>query len=153
MTVHHTITVNATPDAAFNLFVNHLADWWPPDYTWSRDVLATIAIEPRTSGRCYEVGPHGFALDWGRVLVYDPPQRISFTWQISPQRVPEPNPAKCSRVEVRFVAGDNPITTRVELEHSDFERHGEGAADYEAAMGSPQGWPFMLTRYAALAEG
>jgi uncharacterized protein YndB with AHSA1/START domain len=81
------------------------------------------------------------------VLVWEPPRRLVLAWQISPERAPEPDPAKASEVEVRFVA-EGPSVTRVELEHRGFERHGAGGAGYRAGMGAPQGWPYILDRYA-----
>ena len=62
--------------------------------------------------------------------------------------MPQPDPAQSSIVEVRFTPeGDS--GTRVELSHRHFSRHGDGAAAYEAAMDSPQGWPLLLERFAA----
>ncbi len=143
-----TVTVKASPDHAFKVFTDEFASWWPQEYTWSGEVLETIGIEPREDGRCFERGPHGFECDWGRVLVWEPPRRLVFSWQISPERVPEPNPDKASKVEVRFLA-EGASSTRVELVHRAFERHGEGGAGYRAGLGSPQGWPYILDRYAA----
>jgi uncharacterized protein YndB with AHSA1/START domain len=144
----HEITVDAPPDRAFSLFTEGMTAWWPPEYTWAQKTLDHIAIEPVEGGRCFERGPHGFTCDWGRVVTCEPPGRIAFTWQISPQRVPQPDPAQASMVEVRFTpAGDS--GTRVALEHRHFSRHGEGAEGYEAAMSSPQGWPLLLERFAA----
>jgi uncharacterized protein YndB with AHSA1/START domain len=114
-------------------------------------VLDTIAIEPRAGGRCFERGPHGFECDWGRVLAYDPPRRLAFLWQISPRREPVSDPARASEVEVVFVAEVD--TTRVELTHRGFERHGDGAAEYREAMASEQGWPYLLRCYADAAVG
>jgi hypothetical protein len=85
------------------------------------------------------------------ITVRLPPERAfaRFTWQISPQRVPQPDPERASEVEVRFAgAGDG--ATRVALEHRHFERHGEGADGYRAPMDSPQGWPLLLERFAGL---
>jgi uncharacterized protein YndB with AHSA1/START domain len=144
----HEITVDAPPDRAFALFTEGMTEWWPPEYTWAQKTLDHIAIEPVEGGRCFERGPHRFTCDWGRVVTCEPPGRIAFTWQISPQRVPQPDPAQASLVEVRFTpAGDS--GTRVALEHRHFSRHGEGAEGYEAAMRSPQGWPLLLERFAA----
>ena len=62
----------------------------------------------------------------------------------------EPNPARASTVDVRFDAeGDR--RTRVTLEHRDFDHHGDGVDDYRAALASEQGWPYILSRYAAAA--
>jgi uncharacterized protein YndB with AHSA1/START domain len=103
-TLKVTTTVAAPVEQAFRTFTEGLAGWWPREYTWAQDTLDTIAIEPRAGGRCFERGPHGFHCDWGRVLAWEPPRRLVFTWQIAPDRAPEPNPAKASEVEARFVA-------------------------------------------------
>jgi uncharacterized protein YndB with AHSA1/START domain len=150
--VRHTVSVPVPAEPAFRLFTDGLASWWPAEYTWSRDVLETIAIEPREGGRCFERGPHGFQCDWGRVLAWEPPRRVVFTWQISPRREPEPDPAKAGEVEVRFEPGDDG-GTRVALEHRGFARHGDDADAYREAMGSPQGWPYILDRYGASISG
>lgn len=146
--VRRTVTVRVLPDRAFAVFTDELATWWPREYTWARDVLDTIGIEPTEGGRCFERGPYGFWCNWGRVLVWDPPSRLVFSWQISPRR--EPDPAKASEVEVRFVA-EGLQATRVELAHRSFERHGEGSDGYRAALDSEQGWSLILDRYAAAA--
>jgi hypothetical protein len=67
-------------------------------------------------------------------------------WQIGPTRVPEPDPARASEVEVRFIPA-GPETTRVSVEHRGFERHGDGAEEYAAGMTG--GWERLLGRYAA----
>jgi uncharacterized protein YndB with AHSA1/START domain len=149
-TIRHVLTVSRPPGAAFSLFTEQLGRWWPREYTWSQDVLDEIGIEPRAEGMCYELGPHGFRCDWGRVLLWQPPHRIVFSWQISPRREPVPDPARVSVVEVRFEARTEG-GTEVILEHREFERHGAGAEDYRAAMASPQGWPHILRRFAAAA--
>jgi uncharacterized protein YndB with AHSA1/START domain len=143
----HAITVPFPPQRAFTLFTEGMTSWWPPEYTWAQATLEQIAIEPHEGGHCFERGPHGFRCDWGRVVTCEPPARIAFTWQITAQRVPQPDASRASLVEVRFTPdGDG---TRVELAHRHFSRHGEGADSYEAAMSSPQGWPYLLERFAA----
>lgn len=144
------VAVPLAPDRAFALFTDGLGTWWPSEYTWSGDVLDTIGIEAGEGGMCFELGPHGFRCDWGRVLAWEPAERLVITWQISPRREPVPDPAKASEIEVRFAAGDGG-GTRVELEHRAFERHGEETAGYRDALASPQGWPYILDRYARAA--
>jgi uncharacterized protein YndB with AHSA1/START domain len=148
----HEITVAVPPERAFATFTEGMTAWWPPEYTWAQKTLEHIAIEPEEGGHCFERGPHGFRCDWGRVVTCDPPSRIAFTWQISPQRVPQPDPSLASLVEVRFDA-DGDGGTRVTLAHRHFSRHGAGADGYEAAMSSPQGWPLLLERFAGACAG
>lgn len=150
-TIQRTMTVPLSVERAYTLFTEELASWWPTEYTWAQDVLETIAIEPGENGRCFERGPHNFECDWGRVLIWEPPNRLMFTWQISPRREPEPNPAKASKVEVRFEV-EASASTHVQFEHRGLDRHGEGAADYHSALDSPQGWPYILDCYLNAAE-
>jgi uncharacterized protein YndB with AHSA1/START domain len=149
-TVHYVLTVQLPRDEAFALFTEQLGRWWPQEYTWSGDVLQTIGIEPSAGGLCYELGPYGFRCDWGRVLTWEPPGKLVLAWQISPRREPEPNPARASTLEISFEA-QAAAQTRVVLEHRDFVRHGEGAEAYHAALASPQGWPYIMQRFAAAA--
>jgi hypothetical protein len=48
---------------------------------------------------------------------------------------------------VRFVA-ETPERTRVELEHRNLDRHGEGWEGMRDAVGSPDGWPDGLRAFA-----
>ena len=150
--IRHDVTVPVSTDRAFEAFTDGLAGWWPPEYTWSGDVLETIAIEPRPGGRCYERGPHRFSCDWGRVTACEPAVRLVFLWQIAPDRTPQPNPDRASGVEVRF-AEEDASATRVALEHRAFERHGEQGGAYREGMASRQRWPELLRRYTAALGG
>ena len=143
--VEHSVQVPLHPGKAFTLFAERLGTWWPRGYTWGRDVLVDIGIEPREGGLCFERGPHGFRCDWGRVKRWSPGERLTITWQISPRREPEPNPSRASVVDVVFAADQGGC--RITLEHRGFASHGDGADAYRAAMGSPQGWPYILSRF------
>jgi uncharacterized protein YndB with AHSA1/START domain len=141
--------VGVSVPRAFEVFTVGLGTWWIPEFTWSGpDALDMIGIEPGVDGKCYEIGPYGFRCDWGRVTVWEPPNRLAFTWQIGPDRVPQPDPAKASEVEVLFHP-EGEARTRVELEHRGFERHGEAGAGYREALEA--GWDQLLARYAAAA--
>lgn len=145
-TVRKSVTVSAPIDHAFFTFTEQLSSWWPRQYTWSGDALKYIRIQPFEDGHCTEIGPNDFQCDWGRVLIWEPPSRIVFTWQINPQRIPEPDPVKASEVEVRFIA-ENQEMTRVELEHRKFFHHGQGSGEYRELMNSDNGWPYILSCY------
>jgi uncharacterized protein YndB with AHSA1/START domain len=149
--IRRELELAAVPDRVFALLTTELGAWWPPEYTWSQAALEHIEIEPQEGGRCYERGPHGFHLDWGRVLACTPGERLVFTWQIAPDRTPAPDPARASVVEVRRGAA-GAGATRLELEHRGFERHGEAGADYRAGLDSEPGWTFMLGRLAGRAR-
>jgi uncharacterized protein YndB with AHSA1/START domain len=149
--IRNSVVVAAPPERAFVVFTDELVSWWPKEFTWAGDVLETIVIEPREGGRCFERGPHGFELDWGRVLVCDPPHRLVITWQISFDRQPVPDPARASEVEVNFVARDRE-STRVDLEHRKLAKHGENSGKYRAALGSPRGWPYILDCYVSFLD-
>ncbi len=149
--IREMVRVPVDVERAFELFVSELNEWWPAEYTWAGEVLERIVIEQGVAGRCYERGPYGFECDWGRVLAWEPPRRLLFTWQIAPNRVPQPDPERASEVEVRFEEIEEGVT-EVTLVHGQFERHGEGAAEYRAALGTEQGWAYMLSRYVELVE-
>jgi uncharacterized protein YndB with AHSA1/START domain len=141
------ITVRGSSERAFAAFTERLGDWWPPEYTWSGPgALVAIGMEGGAGGLCYEIGPHGFRCDWGRILVWDPPRRLVFTWQIGPGREPIPDGSRAGEVEVRFrdIDGGN---CHVALEHRGFAKYGPEADSYRAAMASPQGWPYLLESY------
>lgn len=152
METTHTVLVSVASQRAFTVFVDQLGQWWPKEYTWSSAGLAEIGMEGRADGKCYEIGPHGFRYDWGRILTYVPPERLEFTWQIGPNRVPEPDPEKSSVVNVTFREGDSDNTTLVTLVHDRFERHGDAGDVYCEGMASDAGWPYMLGRYADLVQ-
>lgn len=149
LSIETSISIMRTPTDTFHRFFGEMERWWPREYTWGNEVMEAIGIEPCVGGLCFELGPYGFRTDWGRVLEWDEPHRVKLSWQISPRREPVPNPANASIVEIHFTP-EGPGSTRVTLTHEEFEHHGDGAAEYRAAMASQHGWPFILSRYAAI---
>ncbi|MEL7586160.1 MAG: SRPBCC family protein [Prolixibacteraceae bacterium] len=145
------IRVGIGRDKSFSKFLNQLNEWWPKEYTWSQDKLKEIRIEEKKDGLCTEIGPHGFRCDWGRVTELAENQKIIIKWQISPKREPVPNPEKASEVEIIFKENGNSATT-VELEHRNFENHGDGWEAYLKIMDSEQGWEYILNRFRKYCE-
>ena len=85
------------------------------------------------------------------MLAYDPPDRVVFSWDINPKWEIETDHERSSEVEVRFIA-EAPDRTRVELEHRNLDRHGDGWEQMRDAVGSDGGWPSGLRRYAETAR-
>jgi uncharacterized protein YndB with AHSA1/START domain len=148
--IEASVSVDAPPDRAFELFTEGMGEWWPREFSWSQDRLDEIGLEPREGGFAYERGPYGFTIHWGRVITCETPQRIVFTWQIAADRSPQPDPDKASEVEVVFT-GSPEGGTDVTLEHRGWERHGEGAHEYRDGFERAGAWPHALERLAAAA--
>ena len=142
--------VTLPAEEAFELFTAGLSSWYPRIYTWSGDGLESIAIEPGAGGHCFEIGPHGFRCDWGRVLVWEPPRKLVFSWQISFSRAPVPDPRAASEIEVLWTPRSDGGTD-MDFCHRHFSRHGDEGHSYREAMASEGGWPFILDRYLAKA--
>ncbi|WP_309646102.1 SRPBCC family protein [Phenylobacterium sp.] len=146
--IEEAVAVPVPPDRAFVLFTEGFSEWWPADYTYSGpDGLQAIALGAAPGDFCYEIGPEGFRVDWGRMIAVEPGRRIVFLWQIGPDSAPQPDPGQASQVEIAFAADDDGGTT-LRLTHAGFERHGEGAADYRDEMASEDGWPLILDAFA-----
>jgi uncharacterized protein YndB with AHSA1/START domain len=106
-------------------------------------------FEPRVGGHIVDRGTDGSECRWARVLAFDPPHRVVFSWDISPRWSIETDPAQTSEVEVRFTA-ESPDRTRLDLEHRNLDRHGAGWQAVVDGVDGDEGWPLYLERYAAL---
>jgi uncharacterized protein YndB with AHSA1/START domain len=145
--VQSSIVVDAPIERAFSVFTEGISTWWPPEHHILKAELADTVFEPRQGGHVYDRGVDGSECRWARVLVYKPPTRIVISWDIGLKWELESDPQRTSEVEVRFVP-DGPSRTRVELEHRNLDRHGEGWTQMRDAVGSPDGWEIGLRRFA-----
>jgi uncharacterized protein YndB with AHSA1/START domain len=139
------VLVEAPIERAFRVFTEEMPSWWNPDH----HLIDTedMVFEPRVGGHIYDRAADGTECRWARVLAYDPPNRLVFSWDITTDWKLETDPEKTSEVEVRFTdEGDG--RTRVELEHRNLERHGEGWEGMRDAVGSAEGWGDGLKGYA-----
>ena len=148
-TVHRQIVVEAPLERAFTVFTERFGDVKPPEHNLLDAAIAETVFEPRVGGHIYDRAVDGTVCRWARVLVYEPPNRVVFSWDIDPQWQIETDPDRTSEVEVRFVA-ETPHRTRVELEHRHLDRHGPGWRSVSDGVGHDEGWPLYLARYAAL---
>ncbi|WP_181789554.1 SRPBCC family protein [Streptomyces phytophilus] len=143
-------TVVAAPlEKAFTAFTERFGDFKPPEHNLLGKPVVETVFEPRVGGHIYDRAEDGSECRWARVLAYEPPVRVLFSWDIDPTWKLEADPENASEVEVRFVA-ETPDRTRVELEHRGIERHGPGWAAVADGVGSADGWPLYLDRFAAL---
>jgi uncharacterized protein YndB with AHSA1/START domain len=150
--VRTSIVVDATPERAFMVFTAEMGTWWPPEHHLLDAELSETVFEPRAGGRIYDKGVDGSECTWARVLAYEPPDRVVFSWDIGLDWKVETDHARTSEVELRFVP-DGPERTRVELEHRHLERHGDGWEAMRDAVGSPDGWGVGMRRFAAYVGG
>jgi uncharacterized protein YndB with AHSA1/START domain len=143
----HSIVVEAPIERAFSVFTDDFGSFKPPDHNLLDVEIAETVFESRVGGNIYDRGVDGSECRWARVLAYEPPNRVVFSWDISAQWQIETDLDKTSEVEVRFIA-ESPDRTRVELEHRNLDRHGEGWEAERDAVGGDQGWPLYLNRFA-----
>jgi len=141
-----TVTVGVPMEQAFGLFTGEFTAWWPHQYHIGQADVAEVILEPHEGGRWYERGVDGSECDWGRVLVWGPPHRLVFTWQINGSWQFDPDPEHASEIEVLFTE-EGPGQTTVAVEHRHFDRLIGGQGVYEAIRGGG-GWPLLLQGYA-----
>jgi uncharacterized protein YndB with AHSA1/START domain len=121
--------------------------WWPPEHHILQAELAEMVFEPHVGGFVYDRGVDGSECRWARVLAYEAPTRVVFSWDIGVQWQLEADSARTSEVHVEFIA-TSATQTRVELEHRFLDRHGDGWETVRDAVGSPDGWDLGLRRFA-----
>src|ERR687892_1428921 len=147
--VRSSIVVEAPIERAFRVFTEDFGAFKPREHNMLGVEIAETVFEPRVGGHLYDRGVDGSQCQWARVLAYEPPERVVFSWDISPQWQVETDLEKTSEGGVRFVA-ETPRRTRVELEHRHLELHGTGWEGVRESVGGDGGWPRYLRAYAEL---
>jgi uncharacterized protein YndB with AHSA1/START domain len=136
--VRKTLTVDCSPERAFQVFTAEVASWWPTKtHSIHHDKVTDVVIEPREGGEMYELAEGGKREQWARVLAYEPPRRLVLAWQVNPETDAP------TEIEVTFTPDGE--GTRVELEHRNWEQAGESAPgmrdNYET------GWDVVLAPF------
>jgi uncharacterized protein YndB with AHSA1/START domain len=147
--VHREIAVQAPIERAFTVFTERFGDFKPPEHNLLQAPITETVFEPRVGGHIYDRAADGSECRWARILAYEPPDRVVFSWDISPQWQIETEVENTSEVEVRFIA-ETPERTRVELEHRNIDRHGPGWQAVADGVADDAGWSLYLARFAAL---
>jgi uncharacterized protein YndB with AHSA1/START domain len=115
--VYVALRVRATPERAFAAFTREIGQWWRPSPLFQTTPRrpGRLAFEPGEGGRLIETLDGGKVFEIGKVLVWDPPQRLIFSWRQASFPVD-----LHTEVEVRF----EPVgeETRVSVEHRGFDR-------------------------------
>jgi uncharacterized protein YndB with AHSA1/START domain len=136
-----TVYVAVTPPDAFEVFTAEIDAWWRrgPKYRIAGKRRGQLAFEPAVGGRLFETFelPTGSrTIEVGKVLVWEPPDRLEFEWRGVNFR-----PGQSTRVEVSFQAfGEG---TRVTVCHSGWSalpddhpaRHGLTGAAFSRSIG------------------
>jgi uncharacterized protein YndB with AHSA1/START domain len=147
--VRKSVTVAAPLAVAFEVFTAQIEAWWPmASHHIGQADCAAVVIEPRAGGRWFERGVDGTECDWGRVLLWDAPNRVTLMWQLSARF--QFDPSIETEVDVCFTALDA-RTTRVDLEHRGLDAYGTDAAAMRETFSSPNGWNGMLEHFAQVA--
>ncbi len=144
--VRKSVLVRTDAASAFALFTSGIDRWWPRTYRVGAErALSNMTIEPFAGGRWYATLDDGSQHDIGQVLVWEPPQRAVFRWEINARWTRDPSLP--TEVEVAFVELE-PDLTRVDLEHRGFGKHGalHGEQMRDNVL---NGWPKILALFAA----
>jgi uncharacterized protein YndB with AHSA1/START domain len=117
------LRVKTTPERAFAAFVGEIGAWWKPNGLFQTTPRApgVLAFEEGEGGRLTETLANGKVFEIGKIVAWDPPTRLVFTWRQANFPLD-----LHTEVEVRFEAvGEE---TRVSVEHRGFDQVPEGAA-------------------------
>jgi uncharacterized protein YndB with AHSA1/START domain len=146
--VRTAVTVEAPIERAFAVFTDEIGTWWDPDHHILDGELAAMVFETREGGRIFDRGVDGAECAWARVLAFERPHRFVISWDINTRWQLETDLERTSEVEVRFIA-EGRDRTRVELEHRNLDRHGEGWEGMRDSVGAPEGWAGHLRAFAS----
>src|SRR5258708_29646194 len=140
--VRMTVRVSRNVEDAFDLFTRDIGSWWPLEKaSFGGDRASELHMEPFVGGRFYERYIDGEEHTRGRVLRWEPPRLVAYTWQHDDWPAP-------TEVEVRFFE-EEPSLTRVALEHRAWERLGLGPERMRDVYNN--GWPTVMTSFASFA--
>lgn len=127
-------------DRAFEVWTGRIGTWWPKDHTVSAEGDLIVVLEGRAGGRIFERRTNGLEHDWGVVTIWEPPNRLGYTWHLNRE------PTDATEVEIRFLPLGIDATT-VEIEHRGWERLGAGGEDWRDR--NYGGWSTLLPHYIA----
>jgi len=79
--VRQSVHVDLPLEETFRLFTEAFAEWWPLAlYSVSGTDAQFCLLEPWLGGRVFERTASGEEHEWGSVIAWDPPRRLSLRW-------------------------------------------------------------------------
>src|SRR5262245_30218033 len=95
--VRKEIVVAAPIERAFSVFTDRFGDFKPPEHNLLAAPIAETIFEPRVGGHIYDRAEDGSECRWARILAYEPPTRVVFSWDIGPTWRSRPIPPTRAR--------------------------------------------------------
>src|SRR5262249_5761479 len=83
--IHIAIVVEAPIERAFRVFTEDFDQVKPREHNMLGVDIAETVFEPRAGGRVYDRGVDGSEFHWARVLLFEPPNRLVFSWDLNPR--------------------------------------------------------------------
>jgi hypothetical protein len=129
--------VACSPEHAFPVWTADISSWWPADHSVSGEPDLLVVLEGRVGGRIYERTLAGVEHEWGEVTTWEPPSRFGYLWHLRRDR------EDATQVDIRFTPRGE--KTRVDIEHTGWERLGSGGPTWRERNGA--GWQTLLPHY------
>jgi uncharacterized protein YndB with AHSA1/START domain len=106
------LRIEAPPVRVFEAFTAEIGDWWRPSalFPSSGRRPGRLVMQPGVGGRVTETHEDGEVTEIGRILVWEPPEKLVYTW-----RPASFGPDQETQVHVRFEPV--PEGSRVVVEH------------------------------------
>jgi hypothetical protein len=127
--IEKTAFLTCAPAQAFMLFTERASEWWPELLRHTADPRSDIRM--LADGRFWERAADGHEVELGRVIVWEPPQRLVLDFY------PGTDALHPTEVVVRFAAKDG--GTRIVVEHGPKPESAElwaaGASRFESSWG------------------
>ena len=136
------VDVGCSVDHAFAVWTAGIGAWWPADHTVTGEGDLAVVLEPGLRGRIFERTTDGTEHEWGEVTVWEPPHLLGYLWHLRADR------SDATDVLIRFLP--TPSGTRVEIEHSGWERLGTRGAAWRER--NHQGWSTLFPHFVAAVE-
>ena len=117
-----------------------------------RPGTGSSVFEPKVGGHIYDRGTDGSECRWARILEFDPPTRVVFSWDISPQWTIETDPENTSEVEVTFIA-EGPAGRGSSWNTGTSTGTVQSWPAVSEGIANDQGWPLYLRALRRPADG